>query len=159
MKNIKTEIKWGVIFVIMSLLWLALEKAIGLHDVYIDKHTTYTNLIAIPALLVYFFALRDKRQNFYAGRMTYKQGFLSGLVITLVVTVLVTLTQYITFAVITPDFFQNAIAHAVESGNMTQVDAEAYFSKNNYLIQGFIGAPIMGVVTSAIVAIFTKKKS
>ena len=32
------------------------------------------------------------------------------------------------------------------------------FNLKNYIIQGLIGAPIMGILTTAIVAIFTRKK-
>jgi hypothetical protein len=158
MKNIKIEIKWAVIFAIMSLLWMVLEKAVGLHDAHIDKHVIYTNFIAIPAIAVYVFGLLDKRKNFYHGKMTYLQGFISGMIITAFVTVLSPLTQYITSTFITPDYFQNAIAFGVSSGKTTQEAAEAYFNLENYIIQGLIGAPIMGLLTTAIVSIFTQKK-
>ncbi|MCR9017024.1 DUF4199 domain-containing protein [Aquiflexum gelatinilyticum] len=158
MKNIKIEIKWAIIFAIMSLLWMLLEKAVGLHDAHIDKHVIYTNFIAIPAIAVYVFGLMDKRKNFYHGKMTYLQGFISGLIITVFVTVLSPLTQYITSTFITPDYFQNAIAYGVSSGKTTQEAAEAYFNLESYIIQGLIGAPIMGLVTTAIVSIFIMKK-
>ena len=38
---------------------------------HIDKHVVYTNFYALPAILVYVFALLDKRKNFYNGKMTY----------------------------------------------------------------------------------------
>jgi hypothetical protein len=41
---------------------------------------------------------------------------------------------------------------------MTQEAAENYFNMKSYIIQGLIGAPVMGLITSAIVAIFTRKK-
>ena len=31
MKNIKIEFKWAIIFTIMTLLWMVLEKLCGLH--------------------------------------------------------------------------------------------------------------------------------
>jgi hypothetical protein len=43
-------------------------------------------------------------------------------------------------------------------GKLGQAEAEASFSLNSYLIQATVGAIGMGVVTSAIVAIFVKKK-
>jgi hypothetical protein len=158
MKNIKIEIKWAIIFAIMTLLWMVLEKAVGLHDGHIDKHVIYTNFIAVPAIAVYVFGLLDKRKNFYHGKMTYLQSFISGMIITAFVTVLSPLTQYITSTFITPDYFQNAIAFGVSSGKTTQEAAEAYFNLENYIIQGLIGAPIMGLLTTAIVSIFTQKK-
>lgn len=157
MKNLKIEIKWAIIFALMTLLWMVLEKAVGLHDVHIDKHMTYTNFFAIPAIAVYVFALLEKRKNHYHGKMTYMQGFICGLIITLFVTILSPLTQYITSTFITPDYFQNAIATGVSTGKTTQEAGEAYFNLENYIIQGLIGAPVMGMITTAIVAIFTRK--
>lgn len=158
MKSFRFEIKWAVIFTVMSLAWMAFEKMMGWHDQHIDKHATYTNFVAIPAIAVYVLALLDKRKNHYGGHMSYAQGFMSGLVITAIVTLLSPLTQYITSTVITPEYFPNAIKHAVSTGSMTQEAAEEYFSLKNYIIQGLIGAPVMGVITTLIVAIFTRKK-
>lgn len=157
MAKYKIEVKWAVIFVIMSLLWMVLEKLTGLHDKHIDKQMIYTNFIAIPAIAVYVFALLDKRKTFFSGQMTYKQGFISGLIITLIVTILSPLTQIITSKIITPDFFSNAIHYSVSTGYYTQEAAEKFFNLKNYIIQGLIGAPIMGIITTAIVAIFTRK--
>ena len=158
MEKLRIEIKWALIFVAMGLLWMVLEKAVGLHSTHIDKHATYTNLVAIPAILIYVLALRDKRNNFYDGKMTYQQGFITGLIITVVVALIAPLSQYITNTVITPEYFPNVIAYAVESGMMEQEAAENYFTLKNYMIQAPIGALIMGVLTSAVVAIFIRKK-
>ena len=159
MKNLKIEIKWAIIFAVMQLLWMLLERLTGLHSLHIDKHATITNVIAIPAIAIYVFALLDKRKNFYQGIMTYKQGFVSGLIITLFVTVFSILTQYITSKIISPDYFPNVIKYMVNEGQMTQEAAENMFNLKSYIIQAPIGAFIMGLLTAAIVAIFTRKKS
>jgi len=91
------------------------------------------------------------------GRMTYKEGFLTGIIITLIVTALIPLTQYITTTFISPDFFPNMIEHAAEQGVMSAEAAEDYFNLGSYIIQGLIGAPLMGILTTAVVAFFTKK--
>lgn len=156
MKNIKIEIKWALIFTIMSLVWMLLEKLTGLHDKHIDKHAIYTNLIAIPAIAIYVFALQDKRRNFYNGEMSYKQGFVSGLILTLIVTLLSPLSQYITSTIISPEYFPNVIRYVSIKGEMSKIEAENYFNLKNYIIQGLIGAPVMGLITTAIVAIFTR---
>ena len=138
---------------------MLLEKLAGLHDEHIDKHPIFTNFIAIPAIAIYVFALLDKRKNFYKGEMTYKQGFITGLIITAIVTFLSPLTQYITSTVITPEYFPNMISYSVETGKLTQEAAKEYFNLKNYLLEVIIGTPIMGILTTAIVAIFTRKKS
>jgi hypothetical protein len=158
MKSIRFEIKWGLIFSVMTLAWMAFEKMMGWHDEQISKHATYTNFVAIPAIAIYVLALLDKRKHHYGGHMSYAQGFMSGLVITVVVTLLSPLTQYITSTFITPQFFPNAIKHAVSTNAMTQAEAEKYFNLKSYIIQGLIGAPVMGLVTTLIVAIFTRRK-
>jgi len=158
MNNYKIEFKWAILFTLMMLLWMYIEKIAGLHDEHIDLHPIYTNFVAIPAIILYVLALLDKRNNFYNGIMTYKQGFVSGLIITIIVTIFSPLVQYITSTIITPDYFTNAIAYSVSEGLKSQAEAEEYFNLNNYLIQVLIGTPIMGIFTTAIVAIFTRKK-
>lgn len=158
MKNIKIEIKWAFIFVAMMLLWMVLEMLAGFHDEHIDKHAIVTNFVAIPAIAVYVFALLDKRKNFYNGSMSYKQGFISGLIITLIVTVISPLTQYITSTIITPDYFKNIIEYSVKENKMTLEDADSYFNLSSYMIQTIIFTPVMGIITTAIVAIFTRSK-
>lgn len=157
MKNLKIEIKWALIFVLMGLLWMFIEKLVGLHDTYIDKHATYTNLVAIPAIALYVLALLEKRRKYYNGFMTYKQGFVTGLIITVFVTVLSPIAQYITSTFITPEYFANAISYSVRSGQMAQAEAETYFTLQNYVIIGVMGSFLMGLLTSAIVAIFTRR--
>ena len=159
MKKYAIEIKWGLIFVSMTLIWMLLEKLVGLHGPHIDKHYIYTNLIAIPAFVIYAFALLEKRKKDYNGIMTWKQGFISGLIITLVVTILSPLSQIVTSTIITPEYFPNIIEYSVSSGKMDQAMAEQYFNLKSYVVQGLIGAPVMGLITSAIVAFFTKKSA
>ena len=159
MKNLKIELKWAIIFAVMQLLWMLLERLTGLHSDHIDKHAIFTNFVAIPAIAIYVFALLDKRKNFYQGVMTYKQGFATGFFITLFVAVFSIATQYITSTIISPDYFSNMIEYSVSEGKMTKEAAESAFNLKSYLIQAPIGAFVMGLLTSAIVAIFTRKKN
>lgn len=158
MKNFTIEIKWALIFISMMLLWMVMERMIGLHDTRIELHPVITNFVAIPAILIYILALTDKRKNFYGGVMTYKQGFISGLFITGIVALFTPLSQYLTLTVITPHFFENMIEYSVSHNHATREEAETYFNMKNYMIQSTIFAPVMGIVTTAIVALFARKK-
>ena len=158
MKKYTTELKWALIFIIITFLWLLFEKLMGWHDENIADHAIFTNLYAIPATLVYVFALWDKRRSDLQGKMTWKQGFISGLIISAIIAVLTPLTTWITHELITPYYFENLSSYAVSSGQMTQLEAEAYFSIGNYILQGIIVALLYGAVTSAIVALFLRKK-
>ncbi|MEX2595357.1 MAG: DUF4199 domain-containing protein [Salibacteraceae bacterium] len=159
MNNYKTELKWALIFVLMSLLWMVLEKLVGLHSTHIDKHMYLTNLFAIPAIVVYVFALIDKKKKDYNGYISYKQAFVSGLIITSIVTVLSPITQWIISEVITPEYFSNVIRYSVETGYHESLEeAEAFFNLKNYIFQSVIGSFVMGIVTTAIVAVFVRSK-
>jgi len=158
MKKYVIELKWGIAFVVVSLLWMYFEKFMGWHGENIANHATYTNFFAIVAILIYVLALLDKRKNYYGGTMTWKEGFLSGLVISVVITILSPLSQYITHQWITPEYFPNVIRYSVESGYLSQEKAESHFSLGSYILQSAIFGMVAGVVTSSLVALFIRKK-
>lgn len=113
MSSRKIEIKWGVLFILVGLIWMVFEKTMGWHHVHIDKHSTYSLFIAPIAIAIYVFAVFEKKRNFYGGKMSFKQGFTAGLIITLLVVILSPISQYITSTFITPDYFKNVIEYTV----------------------------------------------
>lgn len=157
LKSYAIEVKWACIFAAMTLAWVLLEKILGFYQQRITQHETFTNFIMLPAVAVYVLALLDKRNNYYGGYITYRQAFVSGLLITLLVTILTPLTQSITNMLIAPEYFPNMIQHMVSTQQMTPQQANDFFNLPNYIVQGLIGAPIMGTLTAAIVAFFVKK--
>ena len=152
------EIKWGLIFTAVALLWMVVEKLLGWHGEKIAQHATYTNLFAIIAIAVYVFALLEKRKEL-SGVMSWKEGFVSGVIITIVVTILSPVSQWVTHQIISPEYFPNVINYVVESGNMTREAAEAFFNLNSYMVQASIGGLVMGLITSAVVALILKNKA
>jgi len=159
MRTIKIEIKWAVIFSLMTLLWMLLEKLTGLHSTHIDKHAYISNLFAIPAILIYVLALKDKKKNFYNGQISYRQGITSGIILSVIIALLYPLVQWIISYVITPEYFPNAIAYSLETGYYkTQEEAETFFNFKSYVIFGDVWALFMGIVTTAIVMLFLKSK-
>jgi len=160
MKNIKIEFKWAIIFSVMGLLWMLLEKLAGLHSTYIDYHLYLTNLFAIPAIWVMVLALKDKKKSYYHGQMSYKQGLLSGIYLSLLIALISPLTQWITSYIITPEYFPNIIKRSVEIGYYkSTVEAQSNFNYASYAVQGAIGALIMGITTTAIAMIFLRTKT
>ena len=160
MTNIKIEIKWAIIFSIIGLIWMLLEKLCGLHGKYIDYHMYLTNLYVIPAIWVMVLALNDKKIKFFNGQMTYKQGFLSGVILSILIAFISPLTQWITIYIISPDYFPNVIKRSLELGYYQTVkDAKANFNYSNFAFQGVIGSLFMGIVSTAIVMIFIRSKN
>ncbi len=154
----RLELKWGIIFTLAGLLWMYFEKSMGWHDVNIDKHTTMTNLFAIPAITMIVLAQLEKRRKHYNGRMTWLQGFICGVVISVIVAILAPLSQYITANYISPDYFNNVIEYASSKGQGTKEELAKHFNMKTYMMLSAVGALVMGLITSAVVALFTKKK-
>ncbi len=159
MKNLKIEIKWAIIFSLATLAWMLVEKSLGWHDEKIADHASLTNIFAVVAITIYVFALLDKKRNYFKGVMNYKQGFTSGAILSVFVAILSPLTQYIINKFITPDYFNNVIDYSVSAGELNREAAEAYFNIQSYMIQAAVGALLMGLVTTAILAFFLKSKS
>lgn len=157
MNNFRREIKWGVIFSLAMLGWMLLERLVGLHGPRIEHHAIYTNFFGFVAIIIYVLALREKREEDFGGYMSWTDGFLSGFMITVVVAVLSPLVQLVIHRVISPDFFENVTAYSLSAELLTQEEAETYFNLGNYMMQAFIGALLMGIVTAAVVALFLKK--
>lgn len=92
--------------------------------------------------------------------MNYKQGFISGLLISVIVTIFSPLNQWSISEIITPEYFNNVIEYTLKRGYYeTIAKAEAQFNLKNYIIQSRIWALSMGVITSAIVPIFVRGKA
>lgn len=159
MKKYSIEIKWAFIFIGSLLLWMIFEKSMGWHDEHIADHAVYTNFFSVVAIVLYILALLDKRKNYYSGIMSYKEGFVSGVVISIIIALFSPLTQWIIHELITPDYFPNIIEYAVNSGQSTQEEAETYFTMKSYIVQSLIFALITGIITSAIVALFIRKRA
>lgn len=160
MKNIKIEIKWAFIFSVVGLLWMLFEKSAGLHSEHIDKHMYITNFFAVLAILMMVLALKEKKKNDYNGQMNYKQGLISGSILSVFIAILSPLNQWITASFISPEYFPNVIQYSLNTGHFKSLEeAEAYFNLNNYIIQSAIGALVMGVITTMIVMVFMRTKT
>lgn len=158
LRKIYIELKWAVIFTFALLCWMLLEKTMGWHEEQI-ANLQWLTLFFVPfAILIYLSALREKRRRVYSGKMTWLQGFISGVIITVFIALLSPLTQYITHNFITPEYFNDVTEYSITNELMTRTKANEYFNINNYIWQSLFGALGLGIVTAAIVAIFVRKK-
>lgn len=158
MKKFAIEIKWGIQYSLLSLVWMIFEKTMGWHDQHIAIQPIYTNLFGIVAVLIYFLALLDKKKNFYLGTMDWKQGFITGIALSFVISLLSPIVQYVTYTYLTPTYFTNSIQYTVSHKKQTLAQAELFFSLKSFMLQGIFGGLSMGVLTSAIVALLVKTK-
>lgn len=157
-KTLQLEIKWAFVFSIVSLLWFTIEKMLGLHDENIQKQLFFSYFFTIPAILIYFLAIADKKKNVFKGIMTWKQGVVSGVYISFFVAVFSIFINFLCLTFISPAYFENISEYVVSTKAMTAEGAKEYFNLKSYMIQGVFGALSIGVVTSAIVAFFLQTK-
>ena len=158
MRNFAIEIKWAIIFTILYIVWMLGEKAVGLHDVYINK-PFYSYRFAIPAIVVYVLALSEKKKKYFKGSMSWQQGFLSGIFVSLFIAVMSPISQFITYNIISPDFFANMIQYQIGRNTMTEAVANANFNLSSSMKRAVSDAMSMGILASAIVAFFIKTKN
>lgn len=159
MKNYSIEFKWAAISTVLAIAWMYLEKTLGYHDEKIGTQILFTNLFSLVLIAVFIIALKEKKKNFFNSIITWKQAFISGIILTLMITIFFPLVQYITYTQISPDFFTKLIAVISAKGSMSIETASTYFSFDNYLKQGAFNNLSLGVVTAAAVAYFIQTKS
>lgn len=158
MKKFRIEFKWAIIFTVVSLLWMYFEKMVGWHDELIGKQAVYTNIFGILAIVIYVLALREKRDNYFNGIMDWKQGFISGAVLSVIIAAFTPLSQYLVHTFISPDFFKNIINFRLENSQLEQSFIENYYTLSTFIFQATFYALSYGIVTAGIVAWFVKKE-
>ncbi|MGK4568930.1 DUF4199 domain-containing protein [Flavobacterium sp. 3HN19-14] len=158
MKKFSVEIKWAIIFTIVSLLWVFGEKMTGLHDLHIDRQPLYATFFAIPALVIYVLALQEKKKKIFNGQITWTQAFISGTFLALFITILNPLVQYISYEIISPNYFKMISAYRI-AHKVPVTTTDSLYNIKSYIMQGILNCMSLGVVTSAIVALFIKTKA
>lgn len=117
-----------------------------------------TLLFSPFAILLYLLALREKRRRVYDRKITWLQGFISGLLISLFVALLSPLTEYVAYNFFTPDNFNTIAESSVTNELMNKSKMNDVLNINNYRWQSAFGLLGFGIVISVIAAFFVRKK-
>lgn len=157
MKKFATEIKWGIRYAFLWIFWLYVEKSLGYYKEKISDHAFFSLFFVFVMIFVYFAAVKEKKTDYFKGEMNWKQGTATGIFLTAVIAILTPICQIIFHKAIAPEFFPNMIEYSVLKGNSREV-ATNYFNLWSYTLQSIFGTLSMGVVLSAIVALFLQTK-
>lgn len=151
------ELRYALLISFSMLLWLALEALLGLHDKYIAYHP-YISMLAVFIPIVFSsMAVKEKRENM-GGNITFKQAFITGLIITVLTALLAVPSQFIFHYWINPDFFDNMISYTVQHGKSSPAQAAMYFNLTSYIAQSVFGTLLFGSVVALIVALLMRTK-
>lgn len=159
MKKFVIEFKWATIYSAVLIAWNMMEKALGFHDTRIAWHIAFASGFGVPAIVVYVLAIRDKKNNYYHGNVNWSQAFLSGMIVAGFSAVISPLVQYVTYVQLSPEYFRHMTDYFVGHKKMPADKAAAYFSLNSYILQGVSNGMSLGVIISAIVALFVRTKT
>lgn len=160
MKNFSIEIKWALRFTLLVLAWAIGEKAIGLHDEYIENYGMYSLLFAFPAFMFYYLAIIEKKKYFYNNSITFRQGFISTIVLSAMIALVNPAAQYVIYKSVTPHFFDNMIAYKISSKNypMTMENAKLLFNLNIYMLESTFTGLSKGLIAGAIISMMIRNK-
>lgn len=157
MKKFAIEIKWGIRYAFLWILWLFIEKSSGYYESKISDYALYSMLFTFVTIFVYYVAIKEKKKDFFKDEMSWKQGCVTGIFLTIVMAILTPLCQIIFHKAIAPEFFPNMIEYSVSKGNSKEI-AENYFNLSSFIIQNIFSTLSLGVVISAVVALFLQTK-
>lgn len=158
MKKFAIEIKWGIRFAFLWIVWLYIEKSSGYYNEKIADHALYSLLFTFVIIFVYYVSIKEKKNDFFKGQMSWKQGCVTGIFLTVVMAILTPVCQIIFHKAIAPEFFPNMIEYSISKGNTREL-AENYFNLSSYILQSVFGTLSFGVVISAVVALILQSKT
>lgn len=158
MKHYRIEIKWALIFFLVQLVWVSLERLFGFHDKRIDQYLFVSQLLAIPYTYIYYRALKEKRKKVFRGYMSYDQALATGLRLTLFLVFLTPATHYLLIYLISPHYLSHMEAYSIATHQYDAEKASEYFSATGKLIQNLVYSVVIGILTSLVISLFTYRK-
>uniref|UniRef100_UPI00404980E0 DUF4199 domain-containing protein n=2 Tax=Flavobacterium sp. TaxID=239 RepID=UPI00404980E0 len=158
MKQFSIEFRWAFTYLLAQTLWIMLEKTLGFHQEKIQYQPVFSMLFIFVLILIYTLAIREKKAKVYQGNMTWREGFVSGLMLTLIMALFTTMTEYTKHNVISPYFLDNMKALILKEGKMSVENANEFFSFSNTLSQSIFYVISVGVVITSIVSLIVRSK-
>lgn len=158
MKKFEIELKWATAFTAFSIIWVYFEKYLGYHDEFVNSQAIFSFWLLIPQALFYVIAIRQKREKYYNGEITWQKAFISGVVLSAIIAGLSPAAIYIMLEVVSPDFLANIVEVKAEQG-MPREGAAQLYNLNSMVTQAIFNNLASGVLFSAIIALFLKNKS
>ncbi|MDR0227534.1 MAG: DUF4199 domain-containing protein [Flavobacteriaceae bacterium] len=158
MKKFSIEFKWAALATLAALIWMIIEKSLGFHDEKIRYEIGFAMLFNLILIIFYWLNIREKKQVYYEGIITWQKAFISGLVLTVMISFFYPLIQYIGYNQLTPGFMQHLQEALITEGKMTLEDAQKNASFDLFMRNAVFNNLSFGVVYSAIIAYFMQTK-
>jgi len=149
------------------MVWLFLSYYLGMHDEGIVMLQLMTMIAVLISVIGFLMALRALTRKF--PETEYLEGIRSGAIIAGISALFAALAQFIYFQWINPERTQQMVelirAYYLESGlseneaNQFAEGAETTYGMVSYMIQGALGALLIGMISTAIMMLFLRRRA
>ncbi|MBZ9777693.1 DUF4199 domain-containing protein [Psychroflexus sp. CAK8W] len=157
MKKFEIELKWASAFTAISIAWVYFEKYLGYHGENVSSQPIFSFWLMVPQALIYIIAIRQKRERYYGGEITWQKAFISGVVLSAIIAGLSPAAVYLMTEFISPEFMSNIVEVRAEQG-VPREGLEQIYNLNTMLRDAVFNNLATGVFFSAIIALFLKNK-
>ncbi|MBZ9651716.1 DUF4199 domain-containing protein [Psychroflexus montanilacus] len=157
MKKFEIELKWASAFTAISIAWVYFEKFLGYHDANVSSQAIFSFWLMVPQALVYVVSIRQKREKYYGGEITWQKAFISGVVLSAIIAGLSPAAVYLMTEFISPEFLSNIVEVRAEQG-VPREGLEQIYNLNSLVSQAIFNNLATGVFFSAVIALFLKNK-
>jgi hypothetical protein len=150
--KLKIEFRFAVLASLLTLLWLTTEFVSGIQDkfIVIQPYVSLLGVVILIPLICFRLALKEKIEEF--GRLTFRQAFLTGFIITIFTCILMVPTQLAFHRLINPDFFETMIQYTAKNSKISVEAAALFFNLKSYLIQAVLYNLVAGTIIALILA-------
>lgn len=168
----RTILICGLIGGLISVGWFVVSEQLLTTNMSIDTRVYFGYATMLLGLSVIFVAIKNYRDNYNAGVVTFGKGFRIGLLITLIASTVYVVVWMIDFTWFVPDYFNNFKSHmlaemkahgataAAIKAKTAELDGAMEMYKNPILNALFTYMEIVpvGLVVSLIAALILKKR-
>ena len=164
---LKAEFKYGIITGIGISLWILLEFLLGFHTNNIDMGEYSTYFVVLVPLLTLYLGIKEKRDKWNKGQISFNSGIKTGLMISLIGTVIIATFLIIYFNYLNPDYAEWGLAYhkkkmILRGKSSAEIAVEMEKMKStlgflNQFLYGTIGAVGTGFIISAALSLFMKR--
>lgn len=158
MEKFKIEFKWASIFTAINLVWIYIEKYLGLHDEHIDYHSIVGLVMLFPLGFVIYMSLKQKKRDYYKGEMTWQKAFVSGALLSLLIAGLSPGPIYVMSEFVSPDFFEIALSKGIAKG-IPEEFANQLYNLDAYIKSAIFFYLAFSIMISAVVGLVIKNRS
>jgi len=156
----KVAIKWAAFYIVVSIVLTYVYQFLKVDATSGIKYVAY-----IPFIAFLLLSLKEYKDQFNGGYLTFGEGFVTGLKYTIITSIVMGLFIYIYWTILSPQMYQQVIDKSREQmeakGNMTsdQIDASMqYLTAGLLTIIATVFSIIGGIIISLIAAAIFKKE-